>query len=100
MLGIVGLGTTGPCVCFLSARLTSRGSVSASAIASVMMSLWTKRVEARRAGEPASEWNKDEINAELACIPDEPDETFVSACRHHVEPDPAEMAARYRPSPG
>lgn len=33
-----------------------------------------KSFEAMRAGEPAKEFDKDELNAELARLPDKPDE--------------------------
>lgn len=46
------------------------------AIAGVIMSHITKRFEAMRAGEPAKDLDKDELNAELAHLPDKPDESL------------------------
>jgi hypothetical protein len=40
------------------------------------MPLWIERVKALQAGQPAKEWNKDEINAALARLPDTPDENL------------------------
>jgi hypothetical protein len=37
---------------------------------------WMKQIDAMRAGQLALEWDKDEINAELAQLPDKPDETL------------------------
>jgi len=47
-----------------------------SALVGVLMPLMTKRLEAMRAGEPAMELDKDEINAQLARLPDKPDENL------------------------
>jgi hypothetical protein len=46
------------------------------ALLRVSMPRMMKAVEAMRAGEPPPEWNKDEINAELARLPDKPDENL------------------------
>jgi hypothetical protein len=46
------------------------------AIVNVTTPHWTKMFEAIRAGQPAKEPNKDEINAELARLPDKPDENL------------------------
>ncbi|HEY8031287.1 MAG TPA: hypothetical protein VIF02_02625 [Methylocella sp.] len=46
------------------------------AIVNVTTPHWTKMFEAMRAGQPAKEPNKDEINAELARLPDKPDENL------------------------
>ena len=45
------------------------------AIVDMMGPLFIKIVEAVRAGQPG-EWNKDELNAELARLPDKPDESL------------------------
>jgi hypothetical protein len=42
----------------------------------VMMPRWTKISEAVLAGQPEKELNKDDINAELARLPDKPDENL------------------------
>ncbi|MGH2602769.1 MAG: hypothetical protein ACRDJ9_25715, partial [Dehalococcoidia bacterium] len=44
------------------------------ALIGVMMPRMTKMFEAKRAGEPAQELDKDEVNAALARLPDKPDE--------------------------
>lgn len=41
-----------------------------------MMPRMTKMFEAMRAGQPAKELDKDELNAELARLPDKPDENL------------------------
>ncbi len=45
-----------------------------AALAAVFMSGWTRMFEERLAGQPAKEPDKDEVNAELARLPDKPDE--------------------------
>jgi hypothetical protein len=47
-----------------------------SALVEVMMPRTMKMFEAMRAGQPTREWDKDEINAELARLPDKPDENL------------------------
>jgi hypothetical protein len=42
----------------------------------VSMPRWVKPFEAMRAGEPVPQANSDEINAELARLPDKPDENL------------------------
>jgi hypothetical protein len=42
----------------------------------VSMPRWVKTFEAMRAGEPVPQANSDEINAELARLPDKPDENL------------------------
>ena len=44
------------------------------ALLDFMTPRWMKQFEAMRAGQPALEWDKDEINTELAQLPDKPDE--------------------------
>jgi hypothetical protein len=46
------------------------------ALTSIIMPRWTKMFEAVLAGQTAKELNKDEINAELARLPDKPDENL------------------------
>jgi hypothetical protein len=46
------------------------------ALLDFMMPRAIKNFEAMRAGQPALEWDKDEINAELALLPDKPDENL------------------------
>jgi hypothetical protein len=46
------------------------------ALVGVMMPHMTKMFEGMRAGQPAKELDKDELNAELARLPDKPDETL------------------------
>jgi hypothetical protein len=41
-----------------------------------MMPRAMERFEAMRAGKPVPEWNEDELNAELARLPDKPDESL------------------------
>lgn len=55
---------------------TISNGMDVNAIVRVLMPHTTKRVERRRAGEPAQELDKDEINAELARLPDKPDENL------------------------
>jgi hypothetical protein len=46
------------------------------ALTSFMMPRMMERFAAMRAGEPTSEWNEEELNAELARLPDKPDENL------------------------
>jgi hypothetical protein len=46
------------------------------ALTSVMTPHMTKMLEAVLAGQPAKELNMDEIHAELARLPDKPDENL------------------------
>jgi hypothetical protein len=52
------------------------GGMDFQAVARVLMPRFLKRVEAMRAGQPTPEWTKDELNAELARVPDKPDENL------------------------
>jgi hypothetical protein len=47
-----------------------------SALVEVFMPRTMKMFEAMHPGQPASEWDKDEINADLARLPDKPDENL------------------------
>ena len=47
-----------------------------TAIAGAVMPLWIEKAKALLAGQPTKEWNKDELNAAVAHIPDTPDETL------------------------
>lgn len=55
---------------------TILGGGDFQALASVLMPGFLKRFEAMRAGQPTPEWDKDELNAELARLPDTPDENL------------------------
>jgi hypothetical protein len=46
------------------------------ALFAAMKPRWTETIEALHGGQPPKEWNKDEINAVLARLPDIPDETL------------------------
>jgi hypothetical protein len=52
------------------------GGIAFQALATVLMPRFLKRVEKMRAGQPAPEWDEDELNAELAHLPDKPDENL------------------------
>lgn len=41
-----------------------------------MMPRFMSMAEAWQAGQPREEWDKDEVNAELAHLPDTPDENL------------------------
>jgi hypothetical protein len=45
-----------------------------NAVVSVLKPRMSKLLEALRAGEPAQELDKDELNSEMARLPDQPDE--------------------------
>lgn len=53
---------------------TIANGMDVSGLVEVMMPRTMKMFEAMREGRPAPEWDKDEINAELARLPDKPDE--------------------------
>lgn len=53
---------------------TIANGMDINALVGVMMPRMMKSFEAMRAGEPAKEFDKDELNAELARLPDKPDE--------------------------
>lgn len=53
---------------------TIANGMDVSALVEVMMPRMMKMFEGMRPGEPAKDWDKDEINAELARLPDKPDE--------------------------
>ncbi|MBI5060069.1 hypothetical protein HZB60_09865 [candidate division KSB1 bacterium] len=55
---------------------TIANGMNVSTLAKVMMPRTMKMFEAMRGGEPAKDLDKDEINAELARLPDKPDETL------------------------
>lgn len=55
---------------------TIANGMDVQALTSLMIPRMTKMLEAVLAGQPAKELNKDEINAELARLPDKPDETL------------------------
>ena len=55
---------------------TIAGGMDIQALLSVEEPRFKKRMEAMLAGEPPVEENKDEINAELARLPDKPDENL------------------------
>jgi len=52
------------------------GGMDITAIAGAVMPLWIEKAKALLAGQPTKEWNKDELNAAVAHIPDTPDETL------------------------
>ena len=58
---------------WLSLPSISNG-MDVSAIIGVTMPLWEKLSAAMLAGEPAQEFDKDELNAALSRLPDKPDE--------------------------
>ena len=55
---------------------TIANGMEAQAIVKVTMPHFAKMFEAARAGQPAKEPNKDEVNAEFARLPDKPDENL------------------------
>jgi hypothetical protein len=55
---------------------TIAGGMDVQALLKVEMPRFNKRLETMLAGEPPVEENKDEINAELARLPDKPDENL------------------------
>lgn len=55
---------------------TIANGMDVSAFVGVVMPQMSKMLEATRAGEPAKELDKDELNAELARLPDKPDENL------------------------
>ena len=52
------------------------GGMDVQAIENVLIPHMLKRLEAKRTGQPAPDPNWDEINAELARLPDKPDESL------------------------
>jgi hypothetical protein len=64
---------TSPCL-----PTIARG-IDVEALVALEMPHMIKMFEARRAGQPSKEPNKDEINARLARLPDKPDEKLVRA---------------------
>jgi hypothetical protein len=46
------------------------------ALVETMTPHYTKLFEALRRGDPTKEFDKDQVNADLARIPDKPDETL------------------------
>ncbi len=55
---------------------TIANGMDVSALAGVMMPHMSKMMEAMQAGDPPKELDKDELNAELARLPDKPDENL------------------------
>lgn len=55
---------------------TIANGMDVSALLGVIMPHAAKTLEAMRAGEPTKELDKDELNAELARLPDKPDENL------------------------
>jgi hypothetical protein len=55
---------------------TIANGMDVRALVEAMMPRFTRDMEAMLAGKPAPEWDRDEVNAELARLPHGPDETL------------------------